>query len=111
MTTCGLPNREGGGHGSHSKNESDAIDVTAICEVAALRLFNLPSLRHETFGVGRGRCVGLNSTSDAHSRYIDLSTKLFDSSGGDPALSEVSRSHAPQSMRAPCICQRIIGYR
>ncbi len=46
MTTRGRPNREGGGHGGHSKNESDAIDVTAICEVAALGLFNLLSLRH-----------------------------------------------------------------
>lgn len=65
MTTCGLPIRKGGGHGSHSNNESVAMDVTAICEVAALGLFNLQTLRH--CKRGRGRCAGYLSTWNAHS--------------------------------------------
>lgn len=54
MTTCGLPSREGGGHGGHSKNESAAMDVATICEVAAPGLFNLQSLRNSVQGVGVG---------------------------------------------------------
>jgi hypothetical protein len=108
MTTCGLPNREGGGHGGHSKNEAMQLMSRQFVRLPLMGF--LICHRYDIFGVGRGRCVGLNSTSDALSRYFDLSTKLIDSSGGDPALSEVSRSHATQSMRAPCICQRIIGY-
>jgi hypothetical protein len=51
----GVPTVKAVGMAVRVKNESDAMDVTAICEVAALGLFNLLSLRHALSGsVGVG---------------------------------------------------------